>query len=209
MILILPMIVWHVSYNEGKKMKGFWCYNKAHWSADYCNDVLRRVGSNDFVLAGVGTNGILNNNIRKGQIKFIQNGDPAFRDVFDKIWLDALEANHKFFNFHITKLDYIQISKYTADNYSEYKSHQDVFWLNGDPEFHRKLSCSIQLSNPLDYDGSDLELENVDEEYPPVNDIRMQGTSIYFPSFIYHKVTPITRGTRYSLVAWFDGPKWR
>lgn len=190
-------------------MQGFWCYHKRCWTVDYCKDILRRVGTNDFSSAGIGTEGTLDKSIRKGQVKFIQSNDAKFRDVFSKIWEAAIDANHKFFNFHITKLDYIQISKYTAQDFSEYKSHQDVFWLNGDPNYHRKLSCSIQLSDPADYDGSDLVLEHVDNELPPPQDVRIQGTSIFFPSFIYHKVTPITRGTRYSLVAWFDGPKWR
>lgn len=185
-----------------------WCYHRSKWSQEYCNNLLQKVGSDDFVSGQVG-DGNLDTGIRRSKIKFIQASDIQFKDLFDELWIMALEANKAFFNFHLSKLDYIQIGKYDAEDKGEYASHQDVFWMNNDPNFHRKLSCSIQLSDPADYEGGDLFLDGLPCEQPPVNDIRYQGTSIFFPSFVYHRVTPVTRGTRYSLVAWFDGPKWR
>jgi len=45
--------------------------------------------------------------------------------------------------------------------------------------------------------------------YPNKNELREQGTAIFFPSFITHAALPVTSGLRYSIAAWFDGPKWR
>lgn len=80
--------------------------------------------------------------------------------------------------------------------------------MNGDPYYHRKLSCVIQLSDPATYEGGDLTFEHV-AQYPNAEEMRQQGTAIFFPSFVRHAALPVTSGKRYSIAAWFDGPKWR
>ena len=70
----------------------------------------------------------------------------------------------------------------------------------------RKLSISVQLSRPEDYDGGDLELLFTSSPYKAA---RERGKFIVFPSFCLHRVTPVTRGTRWSLVAWVLGTRWR
>jgi PKHD-type hydroxylase len=81
--------------------------------------------------------------------------------------------------------------------------------MNMDSEMgpYRKLSFSIQLSNPNDYEGSELQINTGGPIYNTVP--KEQGTLVAFPSFIMHKVTPLTRGKRYSLVAWIHGPNWK
>ncbi len=66
----------------------------------------------------------------------------------------------------------------------------------------RKLSASIQLSNPEEYEGGNLEFFN--GEIVPAS--LEQGSLIIFPSFVFHRVTPVTKGVRHSLVAWMNGP---
>jgi PKHD-type hydroxylase len=66
----------------------------------------------------------------------------------------------------------------------------------------RKLSVSIQLTPGNDYDGGDLEI--MPEGVPVFS--RGQGAAIVFPSFLTHRVLPVTRGIRHSLVAWAHGP---
>jgi hypothetical protein len=44
---------------------------------------------------------------------------------------------------------------------------------------------------------------------PNKDDVKARGTTFFFPSFFDHQATPVTKGTRYSLAAWFDGPKWK
>jgi PKHD-type hydroxylase len=124
------------------------------------------------------------------------------------MWRTAVAANNDFFQFHISRLNFVQFAEYEASNLGEYKEHHDVFWLNNDDFYHRKLSCVIQLSDPTEYDGGDLVLNPEASPLPLAEDIRMQGSITYFPSFVRHRVTPVTRGKRYSLTAWFEGRKW-
>jgi PKHD-type hydroxylase len=70
----------------------------------------------------------------------------------------------------------------------------------------RKLSLSLQLSEPSDYQGCDLELQFGDGV---VTAPRGRGTLIAFSSYVLHRVTPITSGSRKSLVAWVSGPEFR
>ena len=80
--------------------------------------------------------------------------------------------------------------------------------MNNDYDYHRKLSAIVQLTDESSYEGGNLEFFNI-QEYPPTKDIRKQGSVTFFPSFIEHQATPVTKGKRYSLACWFDGPKWR
>jgi predicted 2-oxoglutarate/Fe(II)-dependent dioxygenase YbiX len=48
-----------------------------------------------------------------------------------------------------------------------------------------------------------------DAKYPIDPDVKEQGTFAFFPSMMRHRANPVTRGTRYSIAAWFEGPKWR
>jgi PKHD-type hydroxylase len=66
----------------------------------------------------------------------------------------------------------------------------------------------IQLTDPSTYEGGNL-IICPPVEQPDANELRTQGTTIFFPSFLEHEATPVTKGTRYSLACWFDGPKWR
>jgi PKHD-type hydroxylase len=69
----------------------------------------------------------------------------------------------------------------------------------------RKISLSIQLSEPADYEGGALEFSGLGE----ASLARGVGTAIAFPSFFSHRVAPVTRGERWSLVGWMHGPPFR
>ena len=70
----------------------------------------------------------------------------------------------------------------------------------------RKLSISVQLSDPSDYQGCDLELQFGDDV---VAAPRTRGTVVAFASYVLHRVSPVTAGTRKSLVAWVSGPEFK
>jgi len=190
-------------------MKGEWCYFKEYFTPEICDKILE-LGLNLPVQdAKLGVDGSVEvNNYRKSKIRFIQKDDPNFTFLFDELWKMALQSNDEWFGFHISKITYIQLAEYDASYQGEYKKHNDVFWLNNDPYYHRKLTAVIQLTDPSSYEGGNFELFGLNQ-YPNSEDVRKKGTVFFFPSFLEHQATPVTKGTRYSLAAWFDGPKWR
>lgn len=192
-------------------MKGEWCYFRGHLSKQDCDEIIQNALTIDPQQAVVGVSGGLadvNLEYRRSKVRFIHKDDWRFQKLFDTLWRTAIAANNDWFNIHITKLDYVQFAEYDVADHGEYKAHHDVFWLNGDDFYHRKLSCVIQLTDPAEYDGCDLEFLGT-TYFPSADEIREQGTITYFPSLIKHRATPIIRGKRYSIAAWFDGPKWR
>lgn len=100
----------------------------------------------------------------------------------------------------------MQFTEYHGSDAGEYKWHHDVDWTSSKPN-HRKLSMVIQLSDPESYVGGDFMFNEV--EIPKKDDLRKRGTVLVFPSYLQHCVTPVTEGTRYSLVSWLSGPRWR
>lgn len=119
-------------------------------------------------------------------------------------------------NYEINKIESCQFTTYYPGQF--YDWHQDSFVDRKIIEKHkgnnRKISASIILNDPSEYKGGDLEFHMRHKERPedlrieknPFND---QGTIVIFPSFMYHRVLPVTEGVRYSLVMWIQGPDWR
>ena len=79
----------------------------------------------------------------------------------------------------------------------------------------RKLALVVQLSDPSSYEGADLEMFDVVADSSPAEldawhaGVRAMGSVTAFPAFEYHRVTPLTSGTRRSLVVWVSGPPFR
>lgn len=191
-------------------MRGEWCYFKSYFTKQQCDKMVETIQKRPHKDAQIGVNGTIatDSSFRKSNIRFVNKGDAELGYMFDELWKNAIVANNDWFNFHISKLDYLQFAEYDAATRGEYKTHHDVFYMNNDPVYHRKLSCVVQLSDPKTYKGGDLELMEVDV-HPNKEEMRQQGTVIFFPSFVRHAALPVTEGKRHSIAAWFDGPKWR
>lgn len=69
----------------------------------------------------------------------------------------------------------------------------------------RKLSLTLQLSDPSDYEGGELQFNGGNIVTAPKD----RGAAIAFPSYTVHRVTPVTAGIRKSIVAWITGPDFR
>lgn len=191
-------------------MRGEWCYFKSYFTKQQCDKMVETIQKRPHKDAQIGVNGTIatDSSFRKSKIRFVNKGDSELGYMFDELWKNAIVANNDWFNFHISKLDYLQFAEYDSANKGQYKTHHDVFYMNNDPVYHRKLSCIVQLSDPKTYKGGDLELMEVDT-VPNKEEMRQQGTVIFFPSFVRHAALPVTEGKRHSIAAWFDGPKWR
>ena len=189
-------------------MKGEWCYFKEYFTPEMCDKILElglKLPAQD---ATIGVDGKLQAlESRKSKVRFIQKDNPDFAFLFDAMWKMAIQANDDFFKFNVTRITYIQLAEYDESYQGEYKRHHDVFWMNNDPEYHRKLTAVVQLSDPEVYEGGDFRMFDI-TQYPDPNEIKKQGTVFFLPSFIEHQADVVTKGTRYSLACWFDGPKW-
>jgi len=128
----------------------------------------------------------------------------------DHDWLRDLvgryvaEANHEDFSLDLDERVEMQVITYSAHQGDHYDWHHDVDWGSGS-NWDRKLSVTIQLSDPATYSGGDLEIEDLQTNA----DFRSQGTVLVFPSVLRHRISAVTSGTRVALVAWFSGPRWR
>tara|TARA_Y100000356_G_scaffold127555_1_gene126565 strand:+ start:1057 stop:1629 length:573 start_codon:yes stop_codon:yes gene_type:complete len=144
---------------------------------------------------------------RQSEVRWISKHDTNSKFIHDLIWNYALDANRQAFDVDITGLWDIQYTKYYGHNKGHYGKHYDTFWAN--PSMHdRKLSVTIQLSDPSQYEGGDFMFHDVANGPDPV-DLKKKGTVLIFLSPIEHSVTPVTKGVRQTLVAWVEGPKWR
>jgi PKHD-type hydroxylase len=192
-------------------MNGEWCYFRSYFTPGVCKYILDlglKLPAQDATLGVAGEN--QDNSYRRSKIRFIQKDNPDFQFLFDELWKMARLANNDWFNFHLSDITYLQLAEYDSSYIGEYKKHHDVFWMNNDPKLHRKLTCVLQLTDPSEYEGGDFELYDLTSgQYPNKQEIKEQGTAVFIPSFITHAALPVTKGTRYSIAAWFDGPKWR
>jgi PKHD-type hydroxylase len=128
----------------------------------------------------------------------IDNMDWVFRRVTDI----TLNLNERFFKFDLFGLNEgFQFTNYEAPS-GKYGKHVD----RGINMQVRKLSISIQLTNPEEYEGGELKLYQGEEE--TIMD-KTQGTLIIFPSYVLHEVMPVTKGTRNSLVTWVTGKQFK
>ena len=106
-------------------------------------------------------------------------------------------------NFVLSTLENVQISKYAAESGGHYAWHID----GTEPKdgMQRKLSVSILLNDPSEFEGGELQIKGIDSN----NILTKRGSIVVFPSFIEHRVTPVTKGVRYSAVTWALGPAFR
>jgi len=110
--------------------------------------------------------------------------------------------NQQFFGFDLYTMEQgLQFTRYQAPG-EHYEWHIDRGMQTGT----RKLSLSLQLSDPDDYEGGDLEMWFGGE---PTKASRDRGMMTLFPSYAMHRVTPVTKGVRYSLVCWVSGPPFK
>jgi len=152
----------------------------------------------------------------KGLVKGKTRGESDVRDskicwlypndkidwVFRRVTDITLNLNERFFNFDLFGLNEgFQFTNYEAPS-GKYGKHVDRSMNMA----VRKLSISIQLTNPEEYEGGELYL--YDENKENLMD-KTQGTLIIFPSYVLHEVMPVTKGERNSLVTWVTGKQFK
>ena len=121
-----------------------------------------------------------------------------------ELLLPFAEQANESFNIDFEPRIEMQFTEYSAAERGHYDWHHDVYW-HGQSGQDRKLSITIQLSDGESYEGGDFEFEDIETN----TDFRGKGSLLIFPSYLRHRVTTVTKGTRLSLVAWYSGPQWR
>lgn len=116
----------------------------------------------------------------------------------------VLQANESNFGYDIKPFGdrYLQYTSYSEGEH--YNWHVDTIKKE---DSIRKLSFSLQLSDPEDYSGGELQF--IDEGDKLFFAPKERGTIIIFDSRIKHRVMKVRSGCRKSLVGWVEGPKWK
>lgn len=125
--------------------------------------------------------------------------------VYSRLMLLAKAANRGHWNFDCSCLrEDMQLVEYSSQESGHYDWHVDIG--DGDLARTRKLSISVQLSEPTDYEGGNLDCLI---HRTVVTAPKERGTVIIFPSFMTHRVTPVTTGVRRSLVLFIHGASFK
>jgi len=118
---------------------------------------------------------------------------------FSKMAHIAASLNSKYYKFSITGFgEMAQFGNYTSSDQGTYNWHQDF-----SAETSRKLSLILQLSNPNEYEGGNLEIMGA--QAPK----KERGLVIAFPAWTQHRVTPVIKGSRQTVVLWASGEPFR
>jgi PKHD-type hydroxylase len=132
---------------------------------------------------------------RKTKLKYIEPS-PQSAWIDQRIMMLAEQANQKFYNYKLHSMAELQVLEY--DPGSHFDWHMDTGAQK--PFSDRKISVTVFLSDPDEYEGGKLEwmpaIKNFSQE---------KGIIALFPSYKLHRVSTVTKGTRYSLVAWIYG----
>lgn len=149
-------------------------------------------------------NGVSNSSVRNCTISWI-DADKESTELFVKLSEIINSLNDKFYKYDLTEMESLQFTEYNSETLDFYNSHSDDGYRFN---LFRKLSVSVQLSDPKEYEGGDLVFyRNTLSEY--VTAPKDPGTVIVFPSFVIHEVKKITAGSRKSLVTWVNGPRFK
>ena len=176
-------------------------YTYAYWEKAFtkeeCKTIIN-IAKNKGLIKGTTTG---ETDARLSKISWLYSADDL-QWVFKRITDIVLNLNDRFFQFDIFGLNEgLQFTNYKAPS-DKYEKHIDRAVDN----VIRKLSLSIQLTEPKEYKGGELYLY---EDEKGILMKKEQGTLILFPSYTLHEVTPITKGERNSLVSWVTGKQFK
>jgi len=176
-----------------------------------CNNLINEtLKNNKLTLGKVGNN--LKSNLKLEE----RNSDIFFLEK--EIWLNHLlhslltKANFEAgWKFDIEQIEVIQFTKYKLNQF--YDWHTDCSEnltqnING-RQLHRKISMVVSLNDSSEYKGGEFQIQTVKTPTHIIDVLKEAGSVIVFPSYIHHRVTPVLKGERYSLVAWFLGPAFK
>ena len=149
---------------------------------------------------------------RSSMIKWIPKNNATWDWLYERMMKLSVEANNELWRFDLrTALESIQYTEYYASENGHYDWHQDIG--HGALPSKRKVSITIQLSESDEYDGGELLICTGSNGSGQLDNNKIcprgKGVAVLFPSYMMHRVTPVTRGVRKSLVLWVGGSHYR
>jgi PKHD-type hydroxylase len=176
----------------------FW--NNA-FSKEECQTIIN-IAKDKGLVKGTTFNDDKTKDVRDSKISWLYPVD-GMDWVFRRVTDITLNLNERFFKFNLFGINEgFQFTNYEAPS-GKYGKHVDRAM--NIPV--RKLSISIQLTNPEEYEGGELKLYDGEEDGIIMN--KEQGTLVIFPSYVLHEVMPVTKGIRNSLVTWVTGKQFK
>ena len=146
--------------------------------------------------------GEVNAHIRRSELNWLHK-DPECAWVFERLAHVAASLNADYFGFDLTGFgEELQLTNYHEARQGNYVWHQDF----GSSGISRKLSMVLQLSDPSEYEGGELQILTKRE---PTSMPKKRGLITVFPAWTLHQVTPVVKGNRQTLVTWVSGPAFK
>lgn len=105
-------------------------------------------------------------------------------------------------DYEINMREAVQFARYGVNQH--YNWHVDIFPLSG-KETDRKVTVVVLLNDPSEFEGGEFQIRLYSEYAAPLS----KGSMIAFPSTLEHRVTPVTKGVRYSATVWTAGPRFK
>ena len=144
----------------------------------------------------------INLEYRKSKVSWVSNNN-QIAWFYDRMAYICRNLNNQYYGFDMW--GFIEDFQYTVytDTEEKYDWHVDI---SSDIDIPRKLSMVLQLSSPDDYEGGNLEIMTSKD---PISVRKEKGLVTLFPSYTLHRVTPVTKGIRKTIVIWATGPSLR
>lgn len=184
----------------------------AYWDNFLSNDEINKIlamqewfNVNDASVGGSSNSYEINKQIRETQVAWLGlNQENAW--LWEKISNVVADVNNQFFKFDLTGFyEPMQLGAYKESNLGHYDWHTDAGM--NDKFVPRKLSMSLLLSHPSEFEGGELQVKTCNNQEQTLGMIK--GRAWFFPSYMLHRVTPVTKGIRRSLVLWIGGPEFK
>ena len=204
----------------------YWFFKSALPSR-ICDDIIKHALSKSETMGK--TDGFEKKDLSKDELKSLKklrNSDLVWLNdpwIYKEIipYIDAANKDAGW-NFQWDSSEDLQFTKYKLNQYYDWHHDQDIRPYNRPNTYKhgkiRKLSVTCQLTDGSEYEGGELEFDFRDYD-PSMRDeskhlkkateILSKGSIVVFPSNIWHRVKPVTKGTRYSLVLWNLGYPYR
>jgi PKHD-type hydroxylase len=159
----------------------------------------------DGCVGGSGGTSMVDPAIRATQVAWI-GAKPELQLIWDKLATAVAEVNSRFFHFDLTGFhEPMQLGLYTEQQQGHYDWHTDA--APSDRSVPRKLSLSMLLSDPSEFEGGEFQVKTGNDDAQTLETLK--GRAWFFPSYTLHRVAPVTKGVRRSLVLWVGGPAFR